>query len=377
MACRFFLGVAESMFGPGVPLYLSYFYPRDKVGFRHGVFIAGSAMANAYGGALAYGITQIRGSVAPWKILFIIEGAPTCCLAIFAWFFLPDSIHAAKFLTAREKEVATRMVARNQSVDEGGQKQGIRLAEFVEGFKDPKSKRLYALLFSIPKSWLTQTCRKGYIPAVMYFSVNVSFASLPLFVPTIIEEMGTFSSIQSQGLSSPPYVLCLIAIIIVAFLSDHLRMRGPFICGAALIATVGFILLATTESTAARYTGVFLAVLIFVCVSLLLSWTANLHASESKRTSGYIVLSTIGQCGPLLGTNVFPSSEAPYYRKGMWISCAFCLLVAVLSASLSLWLIKENRDMERAGLLEDFDEGEVKDAPGTGITVVRKHRHIW
>jgi MFS family permease len=41
MACRFFLGVAEAAFGPGVPLYLTYFYPREMVGFRHGVFISG------------------------------------------------------------------------------------------------------------------------------------------------------------------------------------------------------------------------------------------------------------------------------------------------------------------------------------------------
>lgn len=46
MTCRFFLGVAEAAFGPGVPLYLSFFYPREKVGFRHGVFISGAAMAN-------------------------------------------------------------------------------------------------------------------------------------------------------------------------------------------------------------------------------------------------------------------------------------------------------------------------------------------
>lgn len=53
MACRFLLGVAEAGFGPGVPLYLSFFYPKDKVGFRQGVFISGAALANAYGGALA------------------------------------------------------------------------------------------------------------------------------------------------------------------------------------------------------------------------------------------------------------------------------------------------------------------------------------
>ena len=138
MTCRFFLGVAEACFGPGVPLYLTFFYPRSKVAFRHGVFISGAAMANAYGGALAYGITQIKGSLAPWKILFIIEGLPTCVFAIFAWFLIPDSIREAKFLNQREKEIALHMTARNQRIDHG-KEAGVRIKETLEAFKDPKS----------------------------------------------------------------------------------------------------------------------------------------------------------------------------------------------------------------------------------------------
>ncbi|KAK6406345.1 hypothetical protein LTR95_018673 [Oleoguttula sp. CCFEE 5521] len=134
MACRFFLGIAEACFGPGVPLYLSYFYPRDKIGFRHGVFISGAAMANAYGGALAYGISQIKGSVAPWRILFIIEGAPTCLFAIVVWFYLPDSILKAPFLTDREKDIALHMTARNQRIDVDKQT-GVRLKEMLMGMK--------------------------------------------------------------------------------------------------------------------------------------------------------------------------------------------------------------------------------------------------
>lgn len=140
MVCRFLLGIAEAGFGPGVPLYLSFFYPKNKVGFRQGVFICGSALANAYGGALAYGITQIVGSLPPWKILFLIEGLPTICLAPVAFFFLPDSISTARFLTDREKAIAAHIVARNQSLDEG-HKTGLRFSELFAGFKDMKSKR--------------------------------------------------------------------------------------------------------------------------------------------------------------------------------------------------------------------------------------------
>lgn len=132
-------------------------------------------------------------------------------------------------------------------------------------------------------------------------SSNVSYASLPLFVPTIIAEMGTFSDIQSNGLSAPPYVGCFFFIIFMTYMSDRFKMRGPFCATAALIGAIGFIINGSTSTTGPRYFSVFLSVQIFASVALLLAWTANIHATESKRAGGYTVLATIGQCGPLLG----------------------------------------------------------------------------
>ena len=73
-----------------------------------------------------------------FRILFLIEGLPTCLFAGVAWFFLPDSIAQAKFLNEREKEVAFHFVARNQRLDVDGN-QGLRFKEMLEAFKDPKS----------------------------------------------------------------------------------------------------------------------------------------------------------------------------------------------------------------------------------------------
>jgi hypothetical protein len=204
---------------------------------------------------------------------------------------------------------------------------------------------------------------------------NVSFASLPLFVPTIISEMGAFTRIQSQGLSAPPYILCFFTIISFCWLSDKFKMRGPFCALAATLAGIGFIINATTDTTGPRYFSIFLSVEIFASVALLLAWVANIHSTESKRAGGYTVLATVGQCGPLLGTNVFPESEKPLYRKGMWISAAFCLMVAVLSGVLSCWLIYENKKMDREGVqeIEEFEE-----TSGQGEATRReKHRYVW
>lgn len=84
MVCRFLLAIPEAMYGPAVPLYLSFFYPRERLGLRTGIFLSGSALANAYGGALAYGISQAKGSIHTWRILFLVEGNTcfTFCLLL-------------------------------------------------------------------------------------------------------------------------------------------------------------------------------------------------------------------------------------------------------------------------------------------------------
>jgi MFS family permease len=112
MVCRVGFGIVEAMYGPGVPLYLSYFYPREKLGLRTGIFLSGAALANVYGGALAYGIAQTKASIAPWRILFIVEGVPTCLLAVLAWFAIPDSPAKAYFLKGRDREIAIELSLR-------------------------------------------------------------------------------------------------------------------------------------------------------------------------------------------------------------------------------------------------------------------------
>lgn len=150
-------------------------------------------------------------------------------------------------------------------------------------------------------------------------------------------------------------------ILAVNFTADKLRIRGPFISVFGLTAAVGFILLATTRNPIARYIGVYLAIMIFVSVSLMMSWVSNMHESESKRSGGWTVFQIMGQCGPLLGTNVFPASQKPYYTKGSWISTAFCLLVAAVSAGLSLSLWRENKKLDK--IFEEGQEGGAQASP--------------
>lgn len=118
MICRFFLGATEAGFGPGVPYLLSFYYLRHELGLRIGIFLAAAPLANTFAGALAFGITSGHAKIADWRLLFLVEGLPTVCASLLAFFFLPDSPDKARFLTAEEKIVAKARGVRQVGTEE-------------------------------------------------------------------------------------------------------------------------------------------------------------------------------------------------------------------------------------------------------------------
>lgn len=175
----------------------------------------------------------------------------------------------------------------------------------------------------------------------------VAFGSLPIFLPAIIQNMG-FAAINAQGLSAPPYFLSFIVCIVTTWIADKTHQRGLMIIGLSLIGGVGYILLAACKSVAMRYFGVFLAAAgVFPAISNILPWTINNQGSDSKRGTGIALLNIVGQCGPLLGTRLFPASDAPYYVKGMDVCAGFMFFNALLALALRAYLVWENKEFKR------------------------------
>lgn len=108
MAARFFLGLFEAGYGPGIPYLLSFFYLRHELGVRIGVFLSAAPLATCFAGALAYGITSGNDEhrIANWRLLFLVEGLPCILVGIATFFLLPDTPDKASFLTEEEKQVA-------------------------------------------------------------------------------------------------------------------------------------------------------------------------------------------------------------------------------------------------------------------------------
>ncbi|KAJ5195356.1 Major facilitator superfamily domain general substrate transporter [Penicillium cinerascens] len=323
MALRFLMGAFEAGFGPGVPYLLSFFYRRHELGLRCGLFLSAAPLANTFAGALAYGITSGHAAIANWRLLFLVEGLPVIVAALLAWFFVPDSPTAAKFLTEEEKEI-TRA-------------RGLQQAGDAERENKIQWKELAATVLDA-KAWFT---------ALMYFSCNVSFSSLPVFLPTILKEMG-FTAINAQGLTAPPFFASFLATIATTWVADRIQQRGLMVAGLSAIGGVGYVLCATCNSVGLRYFGVFLAACgVFPSIANILPWVLNNQGSDTRRGGGIILLNIVGQCGPFLGTNVFPDKQAPRFIKGMSICAAFMFFTTLLALGLRFLLVWENHRLDK------------------------------
>ncbi|KAJ5165920.1 Major facilitator superfamily domain general substrate transporter [Penicillium capsulatum] len=342
---RALLGITEAAFGPGVPFYLSLFYRRDELAFRNGLFISAAPLATTFASSLAWLIVKLssNGPISPWRILFLVEGFPSVIVAAFAWAIIPDSPGKARFLTRRQRVVARLRLGEDKSDYQQSTARRFNWREVVKTAADPKA----------------------YLAAFMFFSCNVAFSSMPVFLPTIIKDMG-YSSLNAQALSAPPYLVAFVVVLATAYTSDRTRTRSSYLIAHALISSLSYLCIAATGyfhthlpqslHTAIRYICVYPAVSgFFAAITLIITWSMDNRVEKEGKGASIAILNLIGQCGPLLGTRLYPETDGPWYVRGMAICAFFMAGVAVLAGILRVLLVRANR---AAGMSDAMGEAD-------------------
>ena len=157
-----------------------------------------------------------------------------------------------------------------------------------------------------------------------------------------------FSNLNAQGLSAPPYFLSFVMCNVTTWIADRTQQRGLVIITLCMLGGIGYVLLATCRAVAVRYLGIFLAAAgIFPAISNIFPWVLNNQGTDTKRGVGFALLQLVGQCGPILGTRLYPASEGPLFIKGQWICAAVMFFCALLAVSLRTYLAWENRQLEK------------------------------
>ena len=139
---RALLGIGEAAFSPGVPFLLSFFFKREELAFRTGLFISAAPLASSFASSLAWLITKVanHAHVSAWRVLFLVEGFPSVIVAILAWYQIPDTPDAARFLNWREKDIARRRLGKERKDRKGAMSEKPRLVwrEIREALMDVK-----------------------------------------------------------------------------------------------------------------------------------------------------------------------------------------------------------------------------------------------
>jgi len=103
---RFFLGVAEAGFFPGIVYYLSLWYPLRQRARAIAGFMTAIPVTGLIGGPLSGALLGLDGysGLKGWQWLFLLEGLPAIILGIVAGFYLTDRPELASWLRADERE---------------------------------------------------------------------------------------------------------------------------------------------------------------------------------------------------------------------------------------------------------------------------------
>lgn len=134
------LGIGEAAF-VGVPFFMSFFYRRDELAFRTGLFISAAPLATSFASSLAWVITKIGSYVpiAAWRMLFLVEGFPSIVVSVFVYLYIPDNPETAKYLTTRERKVARLRLRKEKGISVRGTPKGLKWREIRQTLVDPKS----------------------------------------------------------------------------------------------------------------------------------------------------------------------------------------------------------------------------------------------
>ena len=106
---------------------------------------------------MAYGIdrgTQNGSSIAPWKIVFLVNGCLTAALGFVFWYVIPDNQLNARWLSPKDRILA---VARVRSNQQGIGNKHFKMYQLKEALTDPMAWAFvfYALTADIPNGGIS------------------------------------------------------------------------------------------------------------------------------------------------------------------------------------------------------------------------------
>ncbi|KAL2803269.1 major facilitator superfamily domain-containing protein [Aspergillus granulosus] len=324
---RVAMGILEAGFAPGILLILNSWYKKSEQSKRFAVYISAAILSGAFGGLIAGGITTgLDGThgIAGWRWLFIVEGAATAGVSIFAAFILPDFPATSSKLNERERALA---VARME-------------AEFMATATDSNEQmgHLQALKHSL-STWRTWLFVVGYMAIV-------GSSTLSYFYPTLVQGLG-YTGHMAQYMVIPIYAVAFVCTAITGYVADRTQhLRGYYLAAWMSVAMVCAVVTCAVYDLKARYALlVIMASGLWASNGLSLSYASISFAEMPRevRAISLALVNAMGNLAQIYGAYLFPDDDKPKYLMGFGVISGLCFTGVVSYLALQFLLKPQAR----------------------------------
>ena len=212
---RFFLGVSEAGFFPGMILYFTYWFPKAyRARVISALFIAVPG-SNAVAAVISGAILDMDGilGIAGWQWMFIVEAIPAVLLAFVVLAMMTDRPSLATWLAPEEREwLETRLQEERRRIESAGH---LSLARAL------MDRRVLAL-------------------SAIYLTIVTATYGITFFLPQIVKGIG-LSNVMTGLVTAIPYTVGTIGMLLWGASSDRRDERRWHFCVACLLAAVGLV----------------------------------------------------------------------------------------------------------------------------------------
>lgn len=314
---RFLLGLAEAGYGPGVVLYLTYWFRRQEQAQAIALLLTGVPLASFVGAPLSGLILDHIHwlGVSSWRWLLILEGIPAVVGGFLTYFLLPNRPAEAKFLSAEEKDWISSELLREE-----GQKLARHRISAIQVFTNG---RVWHLICA-------------------GFAFFVTSAAIIFWIPQLVKSLLAGHSNTAIGfVVMIPNLAAMLAMFLVSRSSDRKLERRYHAATPLIIGGIALLVPGTTHS------AFFSVALLSLAASGVFSFYGPYFALPFEFLTGLSAASGIAFINSFahLGAFIGPSAVGWITHKtgSLYSGLALAGVSSFVSAALVLLLPKQAR----------------------------------
>lgn len=350
---RFFIGLAESTFYPGMQYIIGCWYRRDELAKRSCIFHTSSAIGTMFSGYLMAAVYNLngRGGMRGWQWLFIVDGVISLPIALAGFFVLPDVPEIARPFFLSKEEVA---LAQHRMRLEG---------------RKPRAPFTRAKVKKILTSWHI------WLLTLLYISFNNGGAgAAPVFAQWLKASTNPkYTVAQINAYPTTTSAVAVLSTLVYAWASDTVLRgeRWPPMIFAGIWNIIVYVSLAIWDIPRAWHWACYVLTGLSSGLSgLQYAWAHEICADDNEERA--LVVGSMNQMAyvvqawlPLI---VWRQTDAPEYRKG-FITVAFIggpLLIGSTLATLVMHrrqIARERQDVETSSEGEPPSPSDIKPPP--------------